>query len=145
MFLKRTGATILLVLFCCIMYAKEGYKISLRIPGAHNQEASSVSEKKAYLILSGWNGNEKIDSTEISDKGEIKFSGKKSLKTGEYLIKWPGESVEIFLSDNSFANIRIEKRGKDFILKKGSEENSHFLNFQNLVNHKWQICRMPRP
>jgi peroxiredoxin len=120
------------------MYAKEGYKISLRIPGAHSQEASSASEKKAYLILSGWNGNEKIDSTEISDKGEIKFSGKKSLKTGEYLIKWPGESVEIFLSDNSFANIRIEKRGKDFILKKGSEENSHFLNFQNLVNHKWQ-------
>ena len=130
MFLKKTGATILLVLFCCIMYAKEGYKISLR--------TSCPDSQKAYLILSGWNGNEKIDSTEISGKGEIKFSGKKSLAPGEYLIKWPGESVEIFLSDNSFANIKIEKSGEDFILKKGSEENRHFLNFQNLVNHKWK-------
>ena len=140
MFFKKTGATILLVLFCCIMYAKEGYKISLRISGPNSQASgtSAAAVDKAFLILSGWNGNEKIDSTTISDKGEIKFAGKKGLQPGEYLIKWPGESVEIFLSHSGFANVKIEKAGEDFILKKGSEENRHFINFQNLINHKWK-------
>lgn len=131
MVLKKAGATILLVLFCCIMYAKEGYRIVLRT-GEKNNNGT------AHLILSEWNGNIPVDSAAATKKGEFIFTGKKNLKPGEYIIKYNGENIELFVSEKGYLNTKLALDGNDIVQKKGTTENFHFARFQNLISHGWK-------
>ncbi len=134
MVLKKTGATILLVLFCCLLYAKEGYRIALHTGGNNNNGT-------AHLILSAWNGNTIVDSSTVNKKGEILFKGKRGLAPGEYVIKYNGQSIELFVSEKGYINTKLEVDGNNVMQKKGTAENRHFVLFQNLISHGWK--RLP--
>ena len=136
MVVKKTGATIILVLFCCMIYAKEGYNIVLR----PDKKAQTTNNKEAvaYLISSFWSGNKTIDSSFADKKGNITLSGNKNLTPGEYIIKWNGTNIEFFVSDKGYTNLKLQYTGEDLVQKKGTIENQHFIRFQNLISHGWK-------
>ena len=135
MVVKNIGATIFLVLFCCIAYAKEGYNIVLC---PDKTTTNNYNESKAYLFRSSWSGNQIIDSSFANKKGNITLSGNKNLVPGEYIIKWDGKTVEFFVSNEGYTKIKLQYSGEDLVQKKGSEENHHFIRFQNLISHGWK-------
>ena len=87
MILKKTGATIALVLFCCILYAKEGYRIVLRPVG------ETFTCDSATLSISEWDSNRVIGKAVATKKGKLAFCGKEPLQPGEYIIKYGNRSV----------------------------------------------------
>lgn len=139
--IKKIGAAIALVLFCCIsLYAKEGYKITLQIKDSTGTPFSDKSNgyKTATLSLLNWNGNTLIDSVSISPKGYFVFVGKKSLEPGEYAIKWNGTPVELFISNKEYTKENLQITNGIIKHLQGSHENGHFTRFQNLINHGWK-------
>ncbi len=143
--LKRIGASMILLLFCSILQAKEGYRISLRLYDSTDAPIKSLyslpdsSGKTATLSLLGWDKDSAIGTSAVSRRGEFLFSGKKPLTPGEYLIKWNGKQIELFVSEPSEkSNEKIILRENELIQKKGSAENGHFLRFQNLINYGWK-------
>ncbi len=131
MIIKKVAATFFMMLFCCILYAKEGYRIVL-------QTNSPKHEAKASLILSTWRGNITIDSTLADKKGNITFKGKKNLTPGEYIVKWNGKSIELFISDDGYTNEKFLLDGEKIVHKSGNAENGHFAEFQNLISYGWK-------
>ncbi len=135
MILKKIGATIALVLFCCILYAKEGYRIVLRPVG------ETFTCDSATLSISEWDSNRVIGKAVATKKGNLIFSGKGLLQPGEYIIKYGNRSIEFFVSSPKRTNEKFILDGEEIVQKKGSRENFHFTRFQNLINYGWKSLK----
>lgn len=135
MILKKTGATIALVLFCCILYAKEGYRIVLRPVG------ETFTCDSATLSISEWDSNRVVGKAVATKKGKLAFCGKEPLQPGEYIIKYGNRSIEFFVSSPKRTNEKFVLNGEEIVQKKGSRENFHFARFQNLINYGWKSLK----
>lgn len=139
--LKKIWATIILVLFCCILYAKEGYRIALCLdPAKPVSLLSADTAKNQYAILcqTNWEEVYTIDSAQINKRGMFLFSGKQNLQPGEYLLKWGSHTIDFLVSDAGYIHEKFILEGEKIIQAKGSRENAFFIRFQNLINYQWK-------
>lgn len=126
----------MMLFLCSLIYANGGYKITLKL--SDQAKGTSADGKnstgRATLCLSEWYTDIPIDSVGTNQKGEYTFKGKNSLKPGEYVIKYPGGNLEIFVSGNAPVKEEISIAGNTIVQKRGTQENNLFLSFQNVVN-----------
>ena len=138
--LKQLGTTLALVLICSMIYAQEGYTITLKTKSADGTapETTPSGAKKAILYLSRWSDKVAVDSALSNKKGVYKFKGKNNLIPGEYTIQCNNDNIEFFISAPGKTGESLSFDGKEWIQEKGDGENALFIEFQNLVNYRWK-------
>ena len=143
--LKQLGTTLALVLICSMIYAQGGYKITLKTKSADGQSPvlTEAGSNKAVLYLSRWSNKVALDSTISNKKGVYKFKGKENLVPGEYTIECNDGNIEFLVSNWGKSHMTLLQNGKEWIQEKGNDENSLFIEFQNLVNFKWKEIGNP--
>ena len=129
-FLRTILYTIAILLSCSGMAIAANYKITLRgIPDGE-------------YVLHGWNWGEKYSiDTVRALKGKTVFKGKNDLECGTYIISGiDGKRVVEFVVSPQNSRFKAEYLvdGRKISIKKGNLENSLYVEFQNLINWKWE-------
>ncbi|MBR5856293.1 MAG: redoxin domain-containing protein [Bacteroidales bacterium] len=142
---KQLGATLALALICSMVFAREGYKITIKTISADSlaPEKTPLLSDKAVLYLSGWDNRVAIDSASSNGKGVYKLKGKQNLTSGEYTIKTGSGEIVLFVSEDGKIREKLKLEGKKCEQVKGKPENALFIDFQNFVNYGWKETDNP--
>lgn len=128
--LRKILYTIAILLFCSRVAIAADYRIVLK--GLTSGE----------YLLQGWHWGEKYSlDTVAASKGKAVFKGKNALDCGTYIIcTKEGKRILEFVVPEQNNSFRAEYsiKGREITIKKGNPENRLYVEFQNLINWKWE-------
>ena len=128
--LRKILYTIAILLFCSRVAIAADYRIVLK--------GLTAGE----YLLQGWHWGEKYSlDTVAASKGKAVFKGKNALHCGTYIIcTKEGKRILEFVVPEQNNSFRAEYsiKGREITIKKGNLENRLYVEFQNLINWKWE-------